>query len=267
MSFYGASFSFDGISCEEYGLMLYDFGSVSQGDSKFAPGMEISEERVRRRLHPLFYGTSYDEPLEFQLVFGAGEYAASRGECLDRQDMERIASWLTGRDGYKWLQIDQPDLAGIRYRCILTDLETIEVGMCKWAFQCSVHCDSPFAYTLPKTFSYDISGTQDVVLRSRSTMNEPYYPQIVVKMNGGNTVSIINHTDGDREFKLTEIPQPQDAVTVDCENGILTASSGLNLYPYFNFKFPRLVRGDNQLTISGNCQVTFTCEFPVNVGG
>ena len=40
-----------------------------------------------------------------------------------------------------------------------------------------------------------------------------------------------------------------------------------NLYPYCNFKFPRLVRGDNHVKITGKVKITFTCECPVMVGG
>ena len=68
MSFYGSSFSFDGVSCEEYGLMLYDFDNTTQENSKFA-SIDILEDRVYQRPRSLFYGTTYKDPLEFKLVF------------------------------------------------------------------------------------------------------------------------------------------------------------------------------------------------------
>lgn len=266
MSFYGSSFSFDGISCEEYGLMLYDFDNTTQGNSKFA-SVDISEDRVYQRPRSLFYGTTYKNPLEFKLVFGADEYAAEQREPIDRQDMEVIGSWLTGHNSYKWLHIDQPDMAGIRYRCIITDLEVLEIGFDKWAFECTVHCDSPFAYTLPQSFSYKVDGTSNVVLHSRSSSNLPYFPTVTVQLQGSGDVEIVNHSVQDDRFAMSGIPQISDTLYIDGETGVIRAETGLNMYPYFNFKFPRLVRGDNHLTISGNCIVTYTCEFPVNVGG
>jgi phage-related protein len=83
----------------------------------------------------------------------------------------------------------------------------------------------------------------------------------------GNSVSIVNQDDGDREFKLENLPQSNEVIVLDGEAGVMTSSSGANLYPYCNFKFPRLVRGDNHVKITGKVKITFTCECPVMVGG
>ena len=45
MAFYGCEFLFDGKSCKEYGLTLYNFGSVSQGDTSFPSAGKVYEER------------------------------------------------------------------------------------------------------------------------------------------------------------------------------------------------------------------------------
>lgn len=263
MSFYGSSFSFDGISCEEYGLMLYDFNNTGMKASEFTTGMDVIEDRLPQRARSLFYGTGYKDPLEFTLVFGV----ADSSEPIDRQEMEVLASWLTEHDDYKWLTIDQEDMVGIRYRCIMTDLKMLEFAGDKWALSCEVHCDSPFAYTMPEKFSYTVNGTADVVLHSRSSSNRPYYPPTTIALNGSGDFSVVNHSDGNYETKFTGVPQTSDIIDIDSENGIITTSHGLNVYPNFNFKFPRLVRGDNHLTITGKGTIVFVCEFPVNVGG
>lgn len=266
MSFYGSSFSFDGISCEEFGLMLYDFDNETQGSSKFSK-IKVHEDRIYRRPKAVFYGESYDDGLSFKLVFGANEYAAIQHEPIDRQEMEAVSAWLTGHNSYKWLTIDQPDMEGIRYRCVITELQMIEVGFDKWAFSCEVHCDSPFAYTLPMEFSYDVDGTRDVTLPSRSSMNQAYYPEVRIEIPSGGDVRIVNHSDGDYTFSMDGVPTSAGSLYLNGESGVMTSDSGDNVYPYFNFHFPRLVRGDNHLTITGKCKVVFTCQFPVNVGG
>lgn len=266
MSFYGSSFSFDGVSCEEYGLMLYDFDNTTQGNSKFA-SLDILEDRVYQRPKSLFYGTTYKDPLEFKLVFGANEYSAAHGESIDRQDMEVISSWLTGHHSYKWLTIDQPDMDGIRYRCIINDLETLEIGFDKWAFACTVHCDSPFAYTLPVDFEYAVDGKVDILLRSRSSSNDAYSPKICLTLTNGGDFQIINHSMGDSAFHLTGVPSSVGKILIDGERGILSCDSGWNLYPHSNFIFPKLRRGDNHITLTGSGIVKYTCEFPVSVGG
>ena len=58
MSFYGDRFIFDGIPCEEFGLILYDVGWSKQDVTGFASDSEFSEDRIARRYDPLFYGVS-----------------------------------------------------------------------------------------------------------------------------------------------------------------------------------------------------------------
>lgn len=46
MSFYGDRFIFDGIPCEEFGLMLYDIGSTGQQPTSFASNSDFMEDRM-----------------------------------------------------------------------------------------------------------------------------------------------------------------------------------------------------------------------------
>lgn len=265
MSFYGTSFSFDGISCEEFGLMLYDLDSATQSTSSWATGTKIKEERIPGRMRSIYYGKTEEENLEFTLVFGADEHAARAGEPIDRSEMQAVAMWLTGPDDYRYLHIDQPDMAGIRYRCMITDLKMVEHFGKKWAFSCKVHCDSPYAYTLPRTFNIDASVGQ-YVCYSNSSVMEPYYPKLKISLNDSADFSITNDRCG-KSLSFSGLPQTSDIIEIDCASGIITAASGLNLYQYFNFNFLSLYPGRNTLSFVGSGTVEMFCEFPMNVGG
>lgn len=264
MSFYGSSFSFDGISCEEFGYMLYDFNTTEQGASSFASGTKIHEDRVPNRIRSIYYATTEDSPLEFTLIFGADEHAANAGEPIDRQEMEIAAQWLTRLDGYKWLVIDQPDMAGIRYRCIITDLKMLEYAGNKWAFSCKVHCDSPYAYTLPQTFFYESSGGLSTTLYSRSTVDLPYYPEIELTLDGVNECQL---TIGGQIMQFTDVPNSSATFYINCETGVVSSSDGTDPYKYFNFVYPALRPGANEIGLVGIGTARITCSFPVNVGG
>lgn len=87
-------------------------------------------------------------------------------------------------------------------------------------------------------------------------------------MYGGGGISIQNLSDNNRTFQFKELPGGNSlTIYVDNKNQVITDSMDLNLYPYFNMKFMRLVKGDNLLKITGNAEVKFICEFPVNIGG
>ena len=271
MSFYGTSFSFDGVSCEAFDLVLYDINTTEQGESQFASNVEIEEDRLPRHYRSVYYGCTQNEALEFTLVMCANERRVASGVPFDRWDMERISSWLTGKDGYRWLQIDQPDMIGRRYRCVIQELQAVEVFHGKWGFQCKVSCDSPFAYTTPQTFVVEAAGTLEqpttALIRSESSYNGWYYPLVSIQLAGGGSISITNKSDFGYTATLTDLPTAITKVTMNGETGIIENDADLNIYSNSNFHFPRLVRGDNQLEIIGTGTVTFTCEFPVNVGG
>lgn len=87
-------------------------------------------------------------------------------------------------------------------------------------------------------------------------------------MYGGDGISIQNLSDNNRTFQFKELLGGNSlTIYVDNKNQVITDSMDLNLYPYFNMKFMRLVKGDNLLKITGNAEVKFICEFPVNIGG
>lgn len=267
MAFWGNEFIFDGIPCSMYGLMVYHFGSNDQDDVGFQDG-DIVEDRIQGRYDALTYGLVQNQALEYTLVFGANMESMDAGESIDRTEVDSIASWLTGHQTRKWLAIVQDDMDLFRYKCFISDLKLITYGDYPWAFSCKVSCDSPFAYTYPKIYEYDVSGARQITFVNRSGYNGYFRPVLDISMKNGGDFSIQNATDGNRLFKFTGVPGSASlVVTVDNQNQLITANSGVNMYPYFNMHFLRLVRGANNLTITGNAHVKFTCVFPLNIGG
>ncbi len=271
MSFYGCRFSFNGIPCTEYGLMLYSFGRSDQEESSLSTDIKIVEDRISRRSTPIHYGVVNNTPLEFNMVFGADMDAIDKDVFFDRWDMGVISSWLTGHNTYKWLEITQPDMEAVRYKCFITDLQQVSFGKIPWGFSCKVKCDSPFAYLFPETFTYTVSGTKNFSFYNRSMLNGYYKPKLDITIyqgqQGSDSLSIINHSDGDRTMSFTNIPSSVNTIHIDNENEIITCDGVSNLFPYFNFNFFRLKRGNNLITATGAFALDIVCEFPVGVGG
>lgn len=267
MAFWGTEFIFDGIPCSEYGLMVYHFGSEGQDDVSFQNG-EIIEDRIPGRYDALTYGLVQNQSLEYTLVFGANMESIDANESIDRYEVETIAAWLTGHSTRRWLTIIQDDMESFRYKCFISELKLITYGDMPWAFSCKVSCDSPFAYSIPEEYSYTVAGTSQVTLFNRSTFGGFYRPRVEIAMHGGNSISIQNLSDGNRTFQFSSLPGSRSLeIYVDNKNQVITNNMDLNLYPYFNMRFMRLVRGDNLLRISGDATVKFICEFPANIGG
>ena len=267
MAFWGNEFIFDDIPCSEYGLMVYHFGSIGQDDVAFQNG-EVVEDKLPSRYDSLMYGLIQNQSLEYTLVFGANVESVEANSYIDRYEVETIASWLTGHHERKWLTIVQDDMEAFRYKCLISELKLITYGDMPWAFSCKVTCDSPFAYTFPEESTYVVNGTKQVRFYNRSSYNGLYRPNMEIIINRGDSIKIENMSDNNRIFQFTGLPSGSPLIIyVDNQNQVITNNKDLNLYPYFNMKFFRAIRGDNILKITGNATVKFICEFPVNIGG
>lgn len=256
-------FTFAGHSSREFGLTICDIGERGQSEVSFGNTASIVSSRTVTRIQPVHYGVNYNNtPLEFTLVF------ASCHE-MDRYEMERVALWLTGHQDYQWLSINQPDLEHVEFRCLISTLTPIYNAWAPVAFEATVVCDCPYAYGLPFSFSYSVSSTQSVLFRNNGSVREYLKPKLQIALNAGETqFTIVNHSDNDRKFAFEGLPGSEMVVSVDSNNGIITdETNGLNLYPYCNMKFLRLVHGDNQLEMTGNATVTITGRLLHNVAG
>lgn len=256
-------FSFAGESSLMYGLMIYDFDGNGQNNVAFGNKADIVGTRTNNRIQPIHFGVNYHaEPLEFKLVFGSER-------TLDRYELEDVSFWLTGHQNYQWLSIDQPDMEQVQFRCLITKLTPLAHGWLPIAFEATVLCDCPYAYGFPFDKSYTISGTTDILFRNESSVREFIKPVLTfTPSTGTSSLTIINHDDGDRIFKIDNLPSSSICIVVDNNNGIIQETKyGYNLYDGFNLNFFRFVHGDNNLEVAGNGVLTISGRFLYNVAG
>lgn len=159
--------------------MLYDIDDNGQEDVSFGNKASISETRTLKGVQPIHYGVNYhEEPLEFTLVFGSSE-------PIDRFEFERISMWLTGYQDYQWLQINQPDMDHVCYRCLVTELQPISVGWLPYAFKATILCDCPYAYGHYFENTYDVSGGKNFVFSNRGSVRDYFRPDLLIHLGSG----------------------------------------------------------------------------------
>lgn len=254
-----------------YGLYCCDFGSKQHEDVSFGNRAKIIEERILGRVQPLHFGVNYhDEPLQFTMIFGGDQ-------PIDRYDMQTIAMWLTGHQQYQWLTIEEPDMEGLSFRCLIRELTPISVGWFQYAFSADVICDCPYAYSEPfkQTFEITSGESTSCLLRNFGSARDHIRPVLNIDVADESTMSwvhIINHATGD-EMRFDDIPSGTISIIVDNDTGIIEGSSKntssvVDVYPYFNFEYIKMASGDNWLEISsdGNIKITFSGRYLHNVG-
>ncbi len=237
--------------------MIYDMGDAQNDTTAFGNNADIIETRILRRVDPIFYGVNrHAEPLTFSILFGSMT-------PLDRYAMEDIAMWLDSGH-YKWLTVDEPSMEDRAYHCICTELTPVSHGWLTVAFRATFQCSTPYAHSQPWEYTYEISGSQDIIFNNEGSCREFLKPDLV--LDGFSEISIVNEDDNNREFELVDIPR-SCVVNVSNNNGIITtdAVDDYNLYEGFNMHFLRLKQGENLLHITGTGTLTIRGRFMYNV--
>lgn len=271
MSFKGTSFIFDGIPSTEYGINSCRIvAGVSQSSGIINSGFTVISDTIGNSDREILYGATNNTPLEFDLV------AYSETE-LDRYDIASISGWLCGHKTYKILSVVQDDMDLFRYKCLMGSFENIEIGGRIFGFKVHVRCDSPYAYMPPVVqtiVSTSTSLPSNFIYNNRSNVNDYYKPEsIQIELGALSNFELSNNTTGE-SFTLTfneegsQINGMNLTITI-LPNGVMyysETSPTFNIYKYSNKKFPRFTRGNNDISIIGNCTVTITSEFPMNIG-
>lgn len=250
-------FTYNGIHSSTMGVLnaRVDSGLFQE---KFLPSRELREESIRGKDKPYFMG--YDlSPFEFPLTLFV--------EDLDRNKRRLLSRWLMV-DYHKPLIFDGNE-DRIFYCMYVGDIEHFHNGLNQGYINLTMRCNSPFSYTpIYSTNVYDLSnnipeGYEINFENYGDTICEPY---IYLEKIGDGDISIINLSDGGREFKMSNLMNG-DELEIDNEvKSIETNVSGVFRYENHNNTYFRLLRGMNRLKVYGNCKLLFKYQFTLYQG-
>ena len=163
----------------------------------------------------------------------------------------KTKKWMITDDFIPFVKQDNPDyIYYLKCKKLENKMTPRGLGVLEGTFVPISH----FAYK--KTY-HKITVTEPTNILLTNLSNIEYKPVIKIK-NLGN-VSTINKIG---DFEMTGL-ETNEIVTVD--NLILTVESSLeqNRFSKCNRKWLKLLPGENQLTVSGNCEIEILCEFPI----
>lgn len=268
-SFYAYDFIFDETPSQKYDLQIITFDDGGLFSGVGSSNTNIITQSVMRKSKNYFLGRTQEPILEFPLTFG-------RKESISAMERDAISKWLFGRSGYKKLYILEDDMDGAYFNCFLTNPTPLFIGNLNYAFNCTVTCDSPFAYSPEKTISATYSNFTNLqyttTIYNASSEEEYIYPNITFTMgSSGSTISIKNITDSNRTFTFgtEDYPLLQDEeVEVNNDLQIIESSTGLRRMSHFNNNWFRLVPGVNQILVSGSvASFEITYNERLKIGG
>jgi len=259
-------FIYDNINFyEEYGIMNVHIDSGMYQET-FLSGREILEQRTRRNPKPYLFQVK-ELPREIQMSFAFSE-------SFDEDKLRSVARALT-KDSYRQLIFSEnPDK--IFYAICVDEPQLIHNGLKLGYVTLKFRCNSPYAYSpsyLSDLYNLSSNPSNGTTIQFTNLGDIPCQPQIsLLKINDGD-ISIINNSNGGKEFKLSSILDSEGATLfeslknnedlfIDNENEEITSSLP-DTYRINNLTgdFISLGRGINNLIIKGTCKIQFRYQF------
>jgi hypothetical protein len=256
---------FNGIPSSTFNLVISSINDSGVIESPEGSGLNLITKKITRSPIEYLFGVEQTPALEFDLEI-------TSQNPISAEDRSTIGSWLLGQQGYKKLQILQDDFANIYFNCIAVSSSVVFVGRLAYGWKIHLRCDSPWGWDYPKTITQSFSGSA-IVNQSLSIVNpsaNSYYTLPIVSFTTssiGNSFSIINSNDANREFAFTGL-LANETITTDNQKLLITSSTGLTRVSKFNLHWFRLLPNLNNLTIAGGI-TNYTITIPVakKVGG
>lgn len=253
MDLYGCFFKYAGEESEPYGLRL---ANVETQEFISLHG-ETESVSVFNRKHKQWHnvGTLYDKSqISFEIDIVSDTH-------INPVDVRAVQKWLFNQVGYKKLYIynsieNQDD---IYLNCRFINPEKIESASGLAGFRCTVECDSDMAWRDARKVDLILPGgiidkntpqVQNINISIDTDLVGYTYPTIELTMGQyGGDISIVNNTDSEtRETSFINVPAGSTIIikgSYNCIEG--------DFYNLFNHRnFPRLLDGDNNLTVKGD---------------
>lgn len=262
---YGSHFEFGGVSSRTHGLMIASIESAQNTQSAGAiSGINVFNKKHKRNY---LVGDDYSTfPLSFDI-----EIMTDDDSVISRDNRRAIENWLFNRHNFQKLYLDADDdcdgetseeIDGVTKRLFL-NCRFINPNYLYYqggivGYRATLETDTGMWWQDSITKVFYCTHTTDTdttafTLNVDTDIDDYTYPRIRVTMNGnGGTFTMINSTDDDSRMTTFTGLSAGAVFTVDSE---LNYVSGNYYEQFYHQRFPRLLRGTNELLLRGNVAI------------
>lgn len=260
MSSYHTSFNYLGInSFTNKGLIVAHF-DADQGEQETNLNLEPIYTDNSFGTHRFDYGAKYGSVAVFRLHLikeDKSEFSVTNvRDCL---------RWLTGTMQSSPLEL----LVGgtLQYTFIgrISNVWNYKMDSRIIGLILEFTSNSPFAFSPKQTITQTISKSKNISINCPSDDLCSYvYMQTKYKNTSGTTLKIKNNTT-EEETTVSGL-STNETVTIDSNLMITSSNTSKSFGNTFNFVFPRLISGINDISITGNGTITFEYIYPIKIG-
>jgi phage-related protein len=245
-------FVYKGVNSSDMGVIRI---SESNGlfEELFVASKTVKQEKVRGRDEPYHLGVErYVLSFSISLWFEQG---------LTEERVDEIARWLD-QDYYAEIYFNE-NPTRVFYAMSQGDSTLIHNGIAEGYVKLNFITKSPYSQSPVYADDFDLSlntvDGMDITFVNKGDIN--CTPMLYIEKIGNGDISIINNSDGGRDFKLAGLLD-LEKVTVDNKNEeISTDLIGQYRYGSHNNVFLKFPRGVNNLKVYGKCKLQFKYQF------
>ena len=196
---------------------------------------------------------------------------------LDRQ--RKILRWLTSKYTPSFITIYHDDSNVVSYEILgaFTELNTYKNGSGRViGFTCVYTSISPFAYSALQTITRTITDTTNNTFNievDSDNEESAIYPRITIQKSGSGDVVITNtYADQNQQSRVVTLQLKNnvngETIVVDGANRVISSSHTNRIFgdDFVNWSWLPLYNETNNITVAGNCTVTFEYREPRKVG-
>ena len=260
MSSYHSSFKYlDKKSDEDFGWIIVHFDPDNGETDSYLSQEQIYSDSYNGTKRTL-YGTKYNSVANVKITV-----IKQDGSDFTLQECRNAYKWLTGNPDAEWMDLYVGNEVKYRLLCTIQDvkpqkLDARTVGL-------NIYCESlsPWAYSHQITLSEFIDGTKTIEINNESDdLYNPVYLKTVYQNTNGNLLKI-NNTTIDECTEVLDLVVNEE-ITLDNNMMITSDKPSKTFGNSFNFLWPRLKAGINNLEITGTGNITFEYYYPIKMG-
>lgn len=260
MSSYHTSFTYlNKNSYDDFKLQIVHFESGDSGETESYLSQDAIYQDSVRGTRRTMYGSKYNSValLNITVMYPSGD------EFSITQTRE-INKWLTGATQYSWMDLYVGDEVKYRMHCFVQDVKPYKLDSRVVGFVITAESSSPWCYSTLQTVSQTITGSETLTINNPSDDVHTYTDvRTTFENTTGKSVTITNNATGETT-KINNIAA-KEVVTLS-ENMFITSDKPSRIFGNdFNYVWPKLKAGVNDIAISGNGTITFEYIYPMKV--
>jgi predicted phage tail component-like protein len=243
-------FIYNGINSMDFDIMNVSVDNNIFSEP-FLANRVIKEFTVKGKKNP-YHSYVQTDPLSFTITF-------TFSEGWDDVTLSQVKQWLYV-DYYKPLIFSES--VGKIYYAMPVDAPMItHNGINEGYVTLNFRCDSPFAYSpeiMTNWYDFSLSTQNNLILENLGDID--INPQIYITKIGAGDLTINNFNSGD-SMQFTNLLD-QEELYINCDKFYIETSIP-NFYRYdsFNDDYMKLVFGQNNIQVIGNCKIRFQYEY------